>query len=532
MKKQGDFWWIGFLALLYLFFWAPAIDVRASLSPGDMGKDLYSFWMTLEGKWPCRDYWWLYGPLMPLYYAFWFLVGGVNLWSANLGVAVLYFLMALSAYRALRLWVSPPLAFLSSLAFLSLEMGWTFNHIGAFPFLFLSLYFLWKFFLTEEVKNSYFGTLALAGLALVKINIGIISFAAFFVSLLGYQLYAKWRGRRASLRWKHFFLLPWVFGVPVLSAYALLYAGLPWEWVNQCFVFKPEFRHFGNSPWTNFKYLVLRFLIWERSRLFWAGGFTILGGLAFLGLRKGRAAGVDSKKIPWVLGSLTLFGLANSAEYLKMEGLIYRFDFWLFPILVLLAGLGGEWASRLFSRNTKRILGALLFFLILWTPFKNLREALAWRVPERYLDLPQGRVYVGGPVTYPSVLNEGVRFIREHTTPGEEILAVPYDPLYCFLSGRRHAVRELIFMEHMRFSEKQEETIIAQMEAKQVPLVLLSNRYQSKEGGVGHFGKTHCQKLAAYISEHYKEARTFGPWGEDELQSHAIKIFLRKNLKR
>ena len=524
MTRQNDFFWLPLLILTVFLFWIPTFNVQPGLSTGDMGRDLYAFSMTLMGKWPCRDFWWQYGPLMPLYYAFWFLIGGVNLFSVRLGLGVIYLLLSVLSYRTLRLFVSPAVAFLAAFAFQSFDMTWTFNHLSALPFLFLSIFCLWKFFLTRERKWSYLGTLALVGAALVKSSAGIYSFAAFYLSLILDGAWHRWEGRKSLI------LIPFLFGAFVLGIYIFLYWGISFAWLKQCLTVGPEYRSWAASPWINFVHLVLRFTVWERRRLLGVAAGFIFGIFGFLGLKKQKLSSFQKQTYAFVILSLLFFAAANSADYFLMEGLIYRFDFWIFPFLVFFMRLCAEWASCLLTRPAKILVGLLLFLGLSGVPLQNVRAATASKIPERYLDFPHGKVYLGSPLSDVDALKKGTHFILEHTRPEEFLLAIPYDALYCFFSGRQHAVRELIFMEHMHLSEKQEEDIIAQLEIKKVPFVIFSNRYRSEEGGVGYFGKTHCRKLAQYLLDHYQEVQTYGADWEtaDPRQLHAIKILQRK----
>ncbi len=523
MAADGWFW---LSVLTVLIFWIPTINVQPHLTTGDMGRDFYAFQLMTQGHWPVRDYWWQYGPLMPVYYAFWFLVGGVNILSVRMGLAAIYLLSSILTYQILRLFTQAPVAFLSSLAFLSFDMTWTFNHIGAIPLLLFSIFSLWKFFLTHHKRWCYLGLLSVVAIAWLKISAGVFSFLAFYASLLlDYGLSGR-KNSETLLAWKHFIFLPLLFSVLTLGAYTALYWGVPADWVGQCMTLAPQYGRL-TFFWTNLKHLFLRFLIWDRERLFGVAVFLIFGLLALLSLRKKNLSERDKKIYLPVWGSLVIYGVANSADYFLMEGMIYRFDFWLFPIFVLSLGFLAEWASSLFQRREKIILGILIFLGLLIFPFKNFQEALAMKVPERYLDFPQGQVYAGGALASIQAVKAGTRFILENTTPAEKILAIPYEPLYAFLSGRRHALRELIFVEGIHIQPEQEERMIREIEDEQVPLVLISNRYYSTEPGIGYFGKTHCQKLNRYLMDHYEEVQTFGRW-EVESVEHAIKIFVRK----
>ena len=490
-----------------------------------MGRDFYAFQSMTEGYWPYRHYWWQYGPLMPVYYAFWLLVGGVSILSVRIGLAVIYLLCSILTYQTLRLLTRAPIAFLSSLAFLSFNMTWTFNHIGAIPLLLLSIFSLWKFFLTHKTGYCYLGLLSTVAIAWVKISAGLALFFGFYGSLLFYCGFYQWKYQTAPLAWKHLIFLPSLFSALVLGAYTALFWGIPVPWIDQM-TLGPKY-----GRWTflitNFKHLFLRFFFWERWRLFGVAAFLIFGILALFGLRKKNLSETENKLYPSVWVSLTIFGLACSIDYFTMEGFIYRFDFWLFPIFVLTLGLLAEWASFLFQPRGRIILGIFIFLGVLVFPFRNFQEALALKVPERFLDFPRGQVYAGGELNSVKTVKAGTHFILENTAPEDKILAIPYDPLYAFLSGRRHALRELIFVEGVFIQKDQEERMIRELEAQSVPFLLISNRYYSTEPGIGYFGKTHCQTLYRYLMDHYEEVRTFGQW-EVETGQHAVKIFAKK----
>ncbi len=529
--RSEDLPWLGAIVLLFALFWGPLLKIQPPLTTGDMGRDLYAFWMTFEGKGPCRDYWWAYGPLMPLYFAFWFLAAGVSLLSVRIGLGVLLLICSLLAYGTLRLFTRPPAAFLFSLAFLSLDVtyslhhtrlrdiAFTFNQYGVFPFLLLAFYSLWKYFLTGKARWTYLGIAAVSGVALVKMSAGLAACAALVASFWLFQ----------PRLWKHGILLSLLFGIVVAAGYGLTYWGIPLSQVSQCLTIGPAYHGGDYSPWVYFKHLILWFLVWDRERLLWLGAFSIFLAAALMSFRRGKIAKEKGPLFFWAGLSSFLFGAATSLEFF-VDASIHRVDFWFFPSLVLLVGIWAEAGSRIFSRPVKTGLGVLIFFAVLSFPFLNLKEALAWRVPERFLDFPHGGVYLGGNLEDVKVIREGSRFIRERTGPEAKIIGIPYEPLYAFLSGREHAVRELLFAENMQISESREEEIIQTLETGRVPLAVVSSRKSSPEWGIGDFGKTHCRKLAAYLATRYEEVRGLGPAEEaGSPTSYAIKILERKS---
>jgi len=457
--KKTDLFWGGSLFLIYLLYWIPMVHFQPLLSTGDMGRDLYAFESVLHGYRPCRDYWWQYGPLMPLYYVFWFLVGGVNLLSVRIGLAVIYFLSALIIFKVLRLFISPGIAFLSALAFMVFDMTWTFNHIGAIPFLLLSIFCLWKFFLTHQTRWCYLGLFSVVAIAEIKISTGITSFFAFYASLLFYYWLLQARRSKCPLARKHFIYFPLLFFAIVLGTGLLMYWGISLDWIDQCLTISPHHRVWPSSHLTLLKHLILRFFVWEPSRLFGVGALWVLGVLSIFNLRKKKLTETENRVWPFVIGSLVFFTIANSMDYFAMDGKINRFDFWLYPMFLLWMGLLAGWASLNFAPKFKMILGSLIFLSLLWNPFRQVQQALALSKPERFLDFSRGQVYVGGPLSSVQTIKEGTRFIFENTKPTDTLLAVPYEPLYSFLSGRRHATRELIFVDDIKIGKEQEEKI-------------------------------------------------------------------------
>lgn len=532
-QRKEDLLWCGLTLAVTILVRGLMLGVFPAISTGDMGKDFYGAWMVLQGKWPCRDFWWQYGPMMPLYYAFWFLVGGVHLISFQVGLDMLYVGMALISFWAMRLFVSPPAAFLTSLAFLSIDPFWTFNHIGGIPFLLAGIFCLWKYWTTSRLRWCYFGTLAFSGMALVKASIAPFFFLAFFVSILFFSFIFRPREGKGvpRLEWKHWLFLPLAFGLLVGGAYLFIYQGLTFDRINQCLTLAPPYRT-RDPIWTNMKHLVMLFLFWQWKRLIWTAGYV---GLALLALRFFRRRGV-----PWseqrvnlaAAGSLVLFFLASLAEFLLLGGNPrMRVTLWSHPILILLIGLLGGWASCAFSQPKRIFLFLLVFLWVTGVPlgvigrptFLTVSDAFAWRTPDRYLDFPHGRVYFGGgpeQLKIAQTIKQATQYLRENTDAGEKILAVPCEPLFCFLAGRPHAIWELILTDDHRLPERREDEMIRTLERESVRYVIQTN---SLSFGIGSY-----RKLARYIFENYEEIKTFGSWEAHPTQALGAKIFRKK----
>src|SRR4051812_49204458 len=93
---------------------APSIDYIPLLRVGDHGRDLYAFQRTLAGEMPYRDYFWVYGPLMPCVYALCMKIGGVSAASVLAGAFGIKVLNALLVFSCLAVFLEPALAFLGA----------------------------------------------------------------------------------------------------------------------------------------------------------------------------------------------------------------------------------------------------------------------------------------------------------------------------------------------------------------------------------------------------------------------------------
>lgn len=518
-----DLLWIGALFIVYLSFLLPTINIYPEFSIGDMGRDAYAFWVTLEGQLPCRDYWWQYGPSMILYYAFWLLMLGVNLVSLKIGLSVLLFLCALVTFATLRLFTDRIIAFLFSLAFLRLNLGWTFNHVGCFPFLLMIFFSLWKFYRTQRKRWCYLGVLAVIAISSVKITAGLASFVAFFLSLLLYR-------RPAS---KHLFLITLIFGTSVSAIYGLLYAGIPLYRIDQCLTISAPYRFkclykfdinhpigeisdFFNSPALQWNLILLTIFI-----------------IGIAATQKEENLRGQQRLIRHLIGSCVLFGAINSLDYF-VDCEIGRIQFWSFPEKVLLMGLSTQWASSFVKHKYRFACHLAICLVMLWPVVVKTKTALALRVPERYLNFGSAKVYVGGNLDFTKNVISVTKLIIKNTIPSDEIIVMPYYLMYCFLSGRRHAIPETAFVPAMSLPEEQQYRMIKGVREKNVSLILMLNvkPTDSGEGCVNTSEKIYGDIFTKYISENFEEMGAnevnLGGSGSSEIGSCRVSLQVLK----
>src|ERR1700691_4329863 len=68
---------------------APYANYQTYLAQGDHGRDLYAAQAVYRGELPYKNFWWVYGPLMPYYYGLFFKIFGTHISSMLLGKLIL-----------------------------------------------------------------------------------------------------------------------------------------------------------------------------------------------------------------------------------------------------------------------------------------------------------------------------------------------------------------------------------------------------------------------------------------------------------
>ena len=76
----------------------PYFNFHIHLAQGDHGNNFYVARRVLQGAIPYRDFWWVYGPLMPYYYALFYKIFGINMHSLLLGYHFLNLLCGVTLY--------------------------------------------------------------------------------------------------------------------------------------------------------------------------------------------------------------------------------------------------------------------------------------------------------------------------------------------------------------------------------------------------------------------------------------------------
>src|SRR5471030_1534765 len=80
---------VSLVLLAGIFITAPYHNFQDFLAQGDHGRDLYAAQAVYRGELPYKDFWWVYGPLMPYYYGLFFKIFGTQISSMILGKLIL-----------------------------------------------------------------------------------------------------------------------------------------------------------------------------------------------------------------------------------------------------------------------------------------------------------------------------------------------------------------------------------------------------------------------------------------------------------
>ena len=145
LKNYSFFIFLSLTIILGIIIFSPYANFQNFLSQGDHGRDLYAAEAVLRGEIPYKDFWWVYGPLMPYYYAAFFKLFGIQIPSILFGKIILNITCGILCYLAVSEIFVPIVAFATSLCFMCFQQDFlfTYNHVGGIT---LILAIVWMHF--------------------------------------------------------------------------------------------------------------------------------------------------------------------------------------------------------------------------------------------------------------------------------------------------------------------------------------------------------------------------------------------------
>lgn len=511
-KYKKSIYAIVLIGLGLLILW-PTLQYQDFLSQGDHGRDLYVFERVLHGDLPYIDFWWVYGPLMPYYYGTFYLLFGISLSSILIGKMVLILGATLLIFLSLALFAPLPLSLLGGLYFILYQPDFffTYNHLGGITAL-LGIQYC-SFLFIKAQKEKYLMT-ALGGaflLCLIKINFGLVALTALALTVI---CYTRCPIIPPTFSLRRFWLgLLLIVPSSVAIIYAFLLKDLPIYAIRQCLPYLGA-DHPHNAPLHKSLLALGQTIIHSIIK----GPLPIfLFVLALLGLvlffiKKPASCEIKlSKKfLLFALLSAGIMYLGNCHEFLA-SGVLYRY-FWASPFSILILFLCLGHLTTSLSQKTNALWGSVIGLLLSLNVITSWQRFQEHTIPTQYFTPARGQIYLGNPATWLSTVTATTNFLQKNLNGKETFFALPYDTLYHFLTGKSSPTRQLIFFDHINIPPEQEERIIATLEQKQVNWIVLSNRANSPEKGLGLLGKDYCPRLAVYIKENFQHVQQFGQW--------------------
>ncbi|MBF0489465.1 MAG: hypothetical protein HQL15_02445 [Candidatus Omnitrophica bacterium] len=529
-KLWGDvFFYLTIAFGVYVFL--PQLDTYGLVASGDQGICLYAFDRTLHGEMPYKDYLWIYGPLLPFYYAFFLKIFGINMLSILKGQVLFKFLSGIFIFLTLRTLSFSFIGFAGALWFYVFRHNffYTYNHDGG---IFVLTIFLWM--IASYIRYQRNGYLWLALfcafiLALIKINIGAVAGGVLLLTVIltDFLQGIKWAPGKKKFYIAAIGILP----ITVAAIYSFLLRGLSWVEINQCLPYFGAYQPYHISLFAavvNRFLRLLRDVLTDPRQLF----FTMTVIFSFvrtIQMIRNKQSSLKERNMAILI--VVIFGVyyaLNLHEYL-MSGVWYR-GYWTEPV-------GIVWMFSVIAMGLKRFNGiirgvivGIIVLIAVVSQGANTKEVKDIHRTEHYMDDPRAKIFIQNDADWIKTVQDTTGFLNLILAPNETFFAFPYDPLYYYLANRKSPTRLLNFIEMNHVTSQQEVGIIQDLERNHVNFILLTNRIRSHASDIGYFGVTYSRILAKYMAEKFVPVKSFGNWDNEGgyQASHATLILRRK----
>jgi hypothetical protein len=514
-----------------LFIVFGAFNIQGYLSAGDHGRDLYAFERTMHGDMAYRDYWWVYGPLMPFYYALFMKLYGVSIMSVLIGKAILKLSAGLLIFLAVSRVAHPAAALLGAVWFylFSQEFFFTYNHIGGILCITGIAAMLLSYVKDRDMRWLWAAAFISFILCFIKLNFGLAGLAATalgaFITDLSY-------GLKASPNKKLFYRMMLIY-LPLLTAaiYFSLLNGLNIYEIRQCMPYANDDHPYNSLPWVVIAQFwglfVKKFFTSPLDFFFGCVVIVSLTRIAYLAWHERLKAKEDLQHLI-ALALLGMYFIFNFHEYLK-NGTWYS-SLWSQPLAFMFFFIAISLATRTAGRVTRVVVFGLIATLAVMGQRGQAGIIAQIKVPSQFLDHPRAQVFLINTPVWTKAVTDTADFLEKNLKSGEQFFALPYDPIYYYLTGRKSPTQLLIYFEHINIKEEQQRRIIADLEQKHIRWIVISSRMKTSEPGLGTFGLTYCPLIAKYFRENFDPVTEFGDWQNDGgwASSHGTVILRRR----
>ena len=507
---HNSIWLVLFtIILLYIssiYFISSPIN---STAEGDLGRDLYNFYLVSKGKLPYIDFNWIYGPFAPVLYGLVFKLFGISYFNALCVWFIVYLTGVYLLYFTIKSFSNHFCGFIAGLLFI-VYYGYTiqtFNHILGVVFIVLTIFFLTKYFKTEKIKFLYLMSISCFLLALVKLNMALaFSGPLFFCLLISNYL------KKKDLKYTTGAIL--IFLCLTVLVYGLLISMTPADQISKCFPYSsnalmgPLDSRFNcffsgdettitfnieNNIWIAVFYLLTTFNLW----------YFILPLAAFLfAFFLYKKDGFNNTILLIII--LAFCSLLTTHEFVAI-GTVYSLKFWslatiIIMLFVIIDYLIANYHSKKLFKPVLTTIVIIIFFIISVKLYNlnNYQTAKANYCPYDRMKVS----FINTP--WYMVMLRAIDYIEKNTDEKDKIISLPYNAFYNFVSKRDFPGRHAEFLFITQLTDKDQKDIINDIEENKVKIILYSIKKGRKCGGVGIFGVTHCQMLDKYIKDNYE----------------------------
>ncbi len=509
----------------------PRQDSEAWFDPGDRGRDVYAFERTLHGELPYTDYFWVYGPLMPFVYAGFVGVFGCQISSVIVCKLFLTVLAAAFLYLAVSELCVPLTAFVACAWFLVFypDFFFTYNHIGAIAMILAVLWTMFAYLRTSQLGYAFLGLAWCFVLALIKVNFGVV---ATGMCVLGVFLTDRLK-KIPQQRKRVLFYVTALGIIPVLTiaVYGWFLKGLAPMEIRECLPYWSNDEPHVVNPCVALKILGRYFLsktCADETNLC-VTVIILFSAVRTVWLIAARKLEPDRRTVLLVAVLLLgIFYVGNLHEYLR-SGVGYR-RFWSLPLGMVLGFVLVDTAFSNVGKAARLLVGGGAV-LIMGLAFGNeLQYINARNTPDHFLSCRRARIHVGNSPEWIQTVEAVSAHLQKVLKPDEMFFALPYDPLYYYLTERKSPTRQLIFFEHIKIPPEQERSILKEIERNHVNYILLANIYKSQEAQFGILGQTYCPVISRYIEANFTPVAKYGDWTNEPMSfvNHGVMILRRK----
>ena len=512
----------------------PELNFQDLLSCGDHGRDLYAFDAVTHGKLPYKDFWWVYGPLMPYYYGLFFKLLGVHITSVLLARALIVIACSVFFYLSASCLMSPGLAFLASAWFTQSrqEFFFTYNHVGGIAAELVIAWCLLTYILSGTMRYLWVALASVFALGLIKINFGLAGLAGIVLCVLAIDFSKKYKFDTQKKKFYLTALLLIPLGLGLINW--LLLKDLPLYAIRQCMPYFGDDQPYHATPLVVIPYFLMQhWLTFIHSAIGMVIGIVLHSAtlLAVYLLITRRLEQTYRQNILLALCVIGIFFTVYFHEFL-VSGVWYR-CYWSIPFLDLFHFVMIAVAFTFFPKFLRIFIMLFLGGLTALGIAAHIGSIQNQKQPYRYLSMDRGHIYVGNEPQWTDTVNAVTHFLNTTLSKDDLFFAMPYDCLYYYLTGKETPTRQLIFFDHIKIPPQQEVSVIKELENNRISYVLMSSRIISDEKGLGIFGKTYCPLLGHYVHDRFVPlGRMGGDWSKPPgwANNHGVVILKRRNM--